>query len=176
MVYYSVFRGLIPGIYSNWKECEKNIKGFKGAKFKKFNSLDKAKYFLKNGIEQLEDKSIKLDKFIINNQDKNENIQKVYTDGSCYGNGQEISFGGYGIYFGENDKRNVSKPLINLTATNNIAELTAILEVFEILRDDIINGDIIQIITDSEYSIKAFTTYGQKCHNNLWKKNIPNKD
>ena len=38
MSFYAVAKGLNPGIYSNWSECQNQVKGFKGAKYKKFSS------------------------------------------------------------------------------------------------------------------------------------------
>lgn len=42
MSYYVVWVGKENGIYNSWVECEKNIKGVKGAIFKKINSFDEA--------------------------------------------------------------------------------------------------------------------------------------
>lgn len=48
----------------------------------------------------------------------------VYTDGACEGNGQSGSEAGVGVYFGNNDPRNVSEPLAGDRQTNQRAELT----------------------------------------------------
>lgn len=45
-VFYAVKLGRTPGIYKTWSECELNIKGFKGAVFKKFNSKKEAQEFI----------------------------------------------------------------------------------------------------------------------------------
>lgn len=42
MSYYVVWVGKVNGIYNNWNECEKNIKGVKGAVFKKVDSFNEA--------------------------------------------------------------------------------------------------------------------------------------
>lgn len=42
MSYYVVKRGRIPGIYNDWSDCEKQIKGFSNAKFKKFEDYNLA--------------------------------------------------------------------------------------------------------------------------------------
>ncbi len=36
--YYTVWEGRLPGVYDNWEECQKQIKGFAGARFKSFPS------------------------------------------------------------------------------------------------------------------------------------------
>jgi ribonuclease HI len=40
--YYVVWKGRIPGIYKSWDECNEQIKGFQGAEYKSFDSLEKA--------------------------------------------------------------------------------------------------------------------------------------
>lgn len=48
--YYAVRVGENPGIYETWAECEAEVKGYKGAKYKKFKSKEEAKLFLQ-GME-----------------------------------------------------------------------------------------------------------------------------
>ena len=99
----------------------------------------------------------------------------VYTDGSCSRNGYEGAKAGIGIFFGENDPRNISQ-ILEGKVTNNIAELKAILKCFSIIETDLIEGKQITIVSDSEYAIRCATTYGEKCANLGWKKDIPNKE
>ena len=99
----------------------------------------------------------------------------VYTDGACSNNGKENAKAGIGIYFQDNDSRNVSKRITG-KQTNNRAELLAIIVSYFIIENDIENGQTIVIVTDSEYAIRCFTTYGEKCANQGWKKEIPNKE
>ncbi len=44
--YYAVKKGLVPGIYLSWEECEKNVKGFPGASFRGFATEEEAQAFL----------------------------------------------------------------------------------------------------------------------------------
>ena len=98
-----------------------------------------------------------------------------YTDGACSQNGYHDAIAGIGIYFGEGDPRNVSQR-IDGKQTNNTAELSAILHLYTILEEDIIRGKRIGIVTDSIYAIRCATTYGKKCADAKWKKDIPNKE
>jgi ribonuclease HI len=93
---------------------------------------------------------------------------KVFTDGACSNNGNSNAKAGMGVYFSENDMRNVSKR-IKGKQTNNTAELSAIIEVFTILDNEINEGYDIIIYTDSEYSIKCCGPYGEKCSKKGWK-------
>lgn len=162
MVYYAVAKGNKVGIFSSWFECQMSIKGFKQARFKKFDTREEASQFItENNSNQC---------IIDNNVD-----YYVYTDGSCYNNGNDNAKAGIGIYFGENDSRNVSKP-IEGKKTNNTAELNAIIETFRIIQSDIDEGKIVVIGTDSDYAIKCATTYGKSCSDENWSKEIPNKE
>lgn len=102
-------------------------------------------------------------------------MQYIYTDGACSNNGRKGAVAGIGIYFGPQDSRNVSKR-IDGKQTNNTAELGAILHLYTIIEDDIRDGKHIGIVTDSIYAIRCCTTYGKKCADAGWKKDIPNKD
>ena len=44
--FYAVKVGKIPGIYSTWNECEAQVKGVSGAKYKSFATLKEAEEFL----------------------------------------------------------------------------------------------------------------------------------
>ena len=99
----------------------------------------------------------------------------VYTDGACSNNGKENAKAGIGVYFQNNDSRNVSKRITG-KQTNNRAELLAIIVSYFIIEKDIEKGLNIVIVTDSEYAIRCFTTYGEKCDKQGWKKDIPNKE
>lgn len=166
MSYYAVAKGENIGIYLTWKECQQQINGFKGAKFKKFNNENDAKCFIE------EHTNIQVEVDIAENREPD---YYVYTDGACSNNGNEKAIAGIGVYFGNNDSRNVSKQIFG-KPTNNVAELSAIIEACEIIKDDLKNGKIITIVSDSNYSILCATNYGKKNALQNWKKDIPNKD
>jgi len=103
----------------------------------------------------------------------------IYTDGGCNNNGKKNAKAGMGIYLGENDPRNVSEEIeaYNGKKTNNIAELKAIIRVYDILKTEIDNKQRVVICSDSDYSIRCCTTYGRRLKSQGWvdgKKDIPN--
>ena len=100
---------------------------------------------------------------------------KVFTDGACSNNGKVTAKAGLGVYFGENDPRNVSKRIIG-KQSNNTAELSAVIEAFSILKDEIQSNQEIAIYSDSTYTIRWCGEYGRKCERNGFKsqKSIPN--
>ena len=158
MSFYSVKFNNEVSIYDNWHDCNKAIKGKSNVKFKKFSNYVDAKSY-----------------FIIDNSNNDSKIDYyVYTDGSCDNNGKDDPKAGFGIYFGENDKRNVSKSLTGFQ-TNNTAELNAIIYAFDIIENDLNSGKNIEIVTDSGYSMFCAQEYGKKHAENNWKKNFPNR-
>lgn len=48
--YYAVQAGRVPGIYTTWNDCQKQVVGYKGAKFKSFPTQEAAQAYL-NGEE-----------------------------------------------------------------------------------------------------------------------------
>lgn len=46
MPFYAVAKGKAPGIFLSWPDCEAQVKGFSGAKYKKFNTITEAEQFI----------------------------------------------------------------------------------------------------------------------------------
>jgi ribonuclease HI len=122
-----------------------------------------------------------MDNFVIRKNTKplsNNKIINVYTDGACTNNGKPDARAGFGIWFGEDDKRNTSESFTG-PQTNNRAELLAIIKALTILRNEIEKGQPIMIYSDSSYSIRCCTTYGEKMSKKGWQnkgQDIPNRE
>jgi len=99
----------------------------------------------------------------------------VYTDGACSNNGRENAMAGIGIFLGQDDPRNVSE-LVEGKQSNNTAELTALIKTWPIIEKDVLDGKKVTIVSDSIYAIRCVSSYGEKCAQNCWKKDIPNKE
>lgn len=92
--------------------------------------------------------------------------QYIFTDGSCVNNGKKNSKGGYGVFFGKRDPRNISKRFDkNFKVTNNKAELTAINECLKKLTP----LTKYYIVSDSEYSINCVTKWYKSWKIKNWK-------
>lgn len=185
MPFYAVANGNSIGIFTNWNECKESINGFKNAKYKKFDNKEDANNFINEYNNQpIVNTQQSISSFFESNHTI-DTIPKntieiipdyyVYTDGACIHNGKQNALGGIGIYFGENDARNVSKRFYG-KQSNNIAELLAIIETHKIITSDLKNGSKIGIVSDSEYAINAVSSYGEKCCNKKWDVTIPNKE
>ena len=44
--YYCVIKGRIPGIYTNWTDCEKQVKKLTGVTFKGFCTMEVAQNYI----------------------------------------------------------------------------------------------------------------------------------
>jgi len=56
MPFYAVAKGVVPGIYEQWSECQKQTMGFKGPQFKKFNTKEEAQEFIDKHTKGVVDK------------------------------------------------------------------------------------------------------------------------
>ena len=178
MSFYSIARGKEVGIFSTWDECKPHITGFKGAVYKKFNTKEAAEQFLIENKQptMCETETVPTKTSIIDIHDDDFTPDYyVYTDGACSKNGSSQANAGLGIFFRDNDPRNTSKR-VQGKQTNNTAELGAIIETYNLIKDDILYGKEISIVSDSNYAIRCVTSYGQKCENKEWKDDIPNKE
>jgi len=112
----------------------------------------------------------------------------VYTDGSVLNNTRRNSkntFGGIGVFFGNNDPRNISEPFYEFPITNIRTEIRATTKAIEKVMEDKINQkdetrDRLIIHTDSEFVINAITKWIIVWKKNGWKtankKDVKNKD
>ena len=153
-MFYSVHKGKQPGIYSTWNECKEQTQGYPNPIFKKFENRGDAEFFLKNGFT--------------NNQQVitiPRGYYTAYTDGS-FKKTKDGPKCGYGVYFGKDDSRNISRPFTYDNPTNNRAELLAILECLNVITKE---GRPYVILTDSKYSYDSLTKFAVKWEKNDWR-------
>lgn len=174
MYFYAVHIGKETGIFKTWDECKDKVIGYPNSKFKKFKTKKDAEFFVENGF--IKENNIQKNLEETNNLNiYDDNIYNIYTDGSLIKK-QDKKYCGYGIYIPKLKKK-ISRPLKG-KKTNNRAELTAIIKSFKYFDDE--DDDLINIYTDSKYSILIFTSTGEKYKKNNFKdeneNDIPNKD
>lgn len=115
-------------------------------------------------------------------------VTHSYTDGSVLkdtGKKYHPSVGGIGVYFGNNDSRNISKPFFTFPITSNRTEISASIHAIDSFMDDKIkrkdkSKEKLVIHTDSQYVINSITKWIKKWKLNYWKtsdgKDVLNKD
>ncbi|MDD2505257.1 MAG: viroplasmin family protein [Bacilli bacterium] len=90
MAYYAVKVGKKVGVFDNWDECSESTKGFKGAKYKKFSTIEEANIYLTQSDEE---QVIATAKELLSLADINDNEIIVYTDGSFNKDYDYVSYG-----------------------------------------------------------------------------------
>lgn len=179
MSFYAVRFGKIPGIYTCWNECRKQVTGFKGAIYKKFSSKQLAEEFCNNKSKtynrKQQSQTLKRTNPIKKDIHKDPNALYIFTDGSSINNGSKNANSGFGIFIPEPEKMRVKiSSKLPKGKTNNYAELKAILESLKILNctdENILKQakkDKVVIVTDSQYSINCITQWSHKWIKKGW--------
>ncbi|TKR93353.1 hypothetical protein L596_007827 [Steinernema carpocapsae] len=93
-------------------------------------------------------------------------VPVVYTDGACSSNGRKNARAGYGVYWGDDHPDNVSKPLEGSAATNNRAELQAVVVALQ----QAVAKDLprLTIKTDSQLIVKSTNQWMQGWKRKGW--------
>lgn len=95
----------------------------------------------------------------------------VFCDGSSLNNGSKTKqrSGGIGVFFSDDDARNISEVVTTEKITNQVAELLACIKALYILKNDNFKG-FVYIYTDSMYVINCIITYCKKWEKQGWVK------
>ena len=54
--FYVVWEGVTPGVYTSWTDCQLQIKGYEGAKYKSFDTREEAERALATSLALLKQK------------------------------------------------------------------------------------------------------------------------
>ena len=91
MPHYAVASGRTIGVFSTWDECNRAVKGYTNASYKKLDTKQEAEESVaNNGVVQDASSSLELVDF--------EPDYYVYTDGACSKNGTRVASAGIGIF------------------------------------------------------------------------------
>lgn len=139
--YYTVWVGNTPGVYDSWDECQKQIKGFNGAKFKSFESKEEAeKAFDENYSNHIGNKTEGQKPKVDPNSSEIEH-NSLAVDAACSGNPGKMEY--RGVYVGNGQQLFHFGPI---HGTNNIGEFLAIVHGLAYLKQ---KGWDMPIYTDS---------------------------
>jgi ribonuclease HI len=124
--FYGVAVGRKPGVYTEWSAAQEAIVGWKGPKFKKFDTRTEAEAFVrsysaaagstKHALSEADgdeadgtgEPPAKKPKTAAKLATTRNGVVVVYTDGSSLGNGRAGATAGVGVYFGASDPRFVA--------------------------------------------------------------------
>jgi len=171
--FYSVARGRNTGIFSAWfgpGGAEAQIKGFVGARYKGFPTIEEAREWLKSmesgsgsssGKDCAKIKSVADSSIPDQEQLLKAGTVLIYTDGGCsYNPGP----GGYGVVILRDGQRLELSGGFRLT-TNNRMEMTACIEGLKALE----TPSTVMVISDSKYLVDAATKgWARKWQKNGW--------
>ncbi|KAL4254703.1 Ribonuclease H, partial [Abortiporus biennis] len=168
--YYAVARGRNIGVYETWAECEAETRGFTGAKYKKFYDKDEAYAWATGSASVANNRTTPSTAFPARVNSASATSERpgwdvVYSDGACKGNGKTGSVAGIGVWWSDQDPRNIKERCPG-AQTNNRAELIAIARVLETAPK--ITKPLL-IKTDSQYSMNCFKQWIHNWKNKNWK-------
>jgi len=154
--YYVVWKGRQPGIYASWEECEAQVKGFSGAQFKAFDSLEAAQQAFSGTYEEQLEKARPVRRWLFALNPPI--IPSLCVDAACAGSPGPVEYRGVLTETGEEMFRAGPFP----GGTNNIGEFLAIVRGLEWLARR--NLDWV-IYSDSDTAIAWVRA--RKCNTNL---------
>ncbi|KAI9320244.1 Caulimovirus viroplasmin-domain-containing protein, partial [Dichotomocladium elegans] len=117
--YYAVRRGRQIGIYQTWAECKEHVHGFPNPAFRKFATREEAENFILSSDQGPSQQGQPYTKCAYSKDSTDSRVQKnhlphakiaeadeiVYTDGASSGNGKKGAKAGWGMYWGDGDRR-----------------------------------------------------------------------
>ena len=154
--YYTVWKGIVPGVYYNWEDCHKQIVNFKGALYKSFQTEKEAKNALKYSYSDFLKSKTQyiLPKEIIS--------KSISVDAASSGNPGVMEYQGVDTI----SKKKLFKKGPFKKGTNNIGEFLAIVHGLAFLKK---NNSTLPIYSDSLTAISWVKK--KKCNTSLKKDN-----
>ena len=138
--FYTVWNGKSPGVYASWKECEEQVKGVEGAKYKSFDTREEAEKALQGNYWQFV--KPKLDKQATPTQHPQIIAESLAVDAACSGNPGDMEYRGVYVKTGQQ----IFIQGVYKEATNNIGEFLAIVHGLALLKQ---KGSNMPIYSDS---------------------------
>ncbi len=152
--YYVVWKGVNPGIYNTWDDCQRQINGYKGAQYKSYPSMTEAEQALKTGYQPSTKQKVNSNS---NASSSSPIWNSLSVDAACSGNP------GVTEYQGVNSK---TKEVIFYQkfplGTNNIGEFLALVHGISYVQQKGLN---IPIYTDSKTAMSWISK--KKCGSKL---------
>ena len=84
MKFYAVHQGRIPGVYLTWKDCQLQVQGFPGAKFKSFPTRQEAEAFVTGEAVPASERTSP------DFHPDDPTLAHIWVDGSCVTDGEGI--------------------------------------------------------------------------------------
>lgn len=145
--YYTVWKGFEPGVYKTWKECEAQVKGFAGARYKSFGSREEAeKAYHSDPPLAAGNSTGQLKKSSPDNFVGNPVPDSICVDAACSGNPGVMEY--RGVFTATGEEIFHQGPFRQ--ATNNIGEFLAIVHALAWMKK---NNICLPVYSDSRNAI-----------------------
>jgi len=118
--YYVVWKGRRTGIFNSWGECEEQVKGFVGAEYKAFGTLEEAETAYRSSYEAYKGKPSSLGKW--REASVRPVIPSMCVDAACSGSPGKLEY--RGVFLESNEEIFRIGPFPD--GTNNVGEFLAI--------------------------------------------------
>ena len=138
--FYAVARGVTPGVYRTWAECESQVKGYPCAEFKSFESEAKARRFVQQGLAPPSSPG---------EQDDPAHLL-LYTDGSHHKGTPRRGYGAWTRYDGREYELAVQTDADPAEVSNPTLELRAARHALEIV-EPVLSSTIKRIVVIADY-------------------------
>ena len=145
--YYVVWKGVSPGVYTSWTDCQLQIKGYDGALFKSFDTKEEAEHAFASpahyyvGAQNSKLKTQNSPKSLPENFDMN----CVAVDAACSGNPGPMEYRGVYLLTGQEIFH-----FGPVHGTNNIGEFLAIVHALALMKQ---KGICMTIYSDSRNAL-----------------------
>lgn len=174
--FYVVWQGRVPGIYTDWGSCLKQVEKFGGARYKSFLTRAEAEAAFSGGASSSAQKTTgkrRSNGAGVKTYNAKEVLAldadtKIFTDGGCDPNPGEAG-SGIAVYK-EEQLESLWYGLYNPKGTNNTAELNALHQALAMAKEEIESNRSVAIFCDSKYSIQCVTEWAVSWEKKGWKK------
>lgn len=144
--YYAVKVGRVSDVYSTWKECEAQVKGFSGAVYKSFPTKQEALDFVSPKQNPKEESP--------KQSPSSKRVVEIYTDGSHRKGTDKLGIGAYCFFEGEeyflakicDAKLLAQYDIFDTCCSNPVAEFLAYAEVLKYFVHQDINARVIMYL------------------------------
>ena len=144
--YYVVWKGVSPGIYTSWTDCQLQTKGYDGAQYKSFETMEEAEQaFASPAFHYIGSHTPKLINHNSKDSPKEFEMNCVAVDAACSGNPGPMEY--RGVYLLTGQQIFHFGPIYG---TNNIGEFLAIVHALALMKQ---KGICMTIYSDSRNAL-----------------------
>lgn len=171
MSYYAVACGRAPGVYRTWAECESQVKGFSGAKYKKFPTMRDATQFAGTGPGPepvvAESSPPPANRGPVTESGE---VLIAFTDGACPANGPAAVGAWWGVCWPFHPEWSSAEKLVGPPYTNIRAEMSGIIGAITLANRYSSDRKKLIVYTDSKFTCDMVTAWMPSWKKAGWRK------